>query len=182
MKKNIGTNLALYPTPLAVVGTIVNGKPNYVLVGHLGIIGHDRIMVSLSKTHYSNKGIKESHALTVNLVNEAMLPKADYTGCVSGSTTDKSEVFAYHTAETGAPILDESPVVMECLVDDIYETKGFESFICKIAAVYAEKSVLNENGKIDYAKLKPVLFEMPNYQYLRTGDVIGSCMKLHHSK
>ena len=71
---------------------------------------------------------------------------------------------------------------MECLVDDIYETKGFESFICKIAAVYAEKSVLNENGKIDYAKLKPVLFEMPNYQYLRTGDVIGSCMKLHHSK
>ena len=106
MKKNIGTNLALYPTPLAVVGTIVNGKPNYVLVGHLGIIGHDRIMASLSKTHYSNKGIKESHALTVNLVNEAMLPKADYTGCVSGSTTDKSEVFAYHTAETGAPILD----------------------------------------------------------------------------
>ena len=35
MKKNIGNNLALYPTPLAVVGTMVNNKPNYVLVGHL---------------------------------------------------------------------------------------------------------------------------------------------------
>ncbi len=58
MKKNIGNNLALYPTPLAVVGTIVNNKPNYVLVGHLGIIGHDRVMVSLSKTHYTNQGIK----------------------------------------------------------------------------------------------------------------------------
>ena len=46
MKKNIGNNLALYPTPLAVVGTMVNNKPNYVLVGHLGIIGHDRVMVS----------------------------------------------------------------------------------------------------------------------------------------
>lgn len=46
MKKNIGTNLALYPTPLVVVGTMVDGKPNYTLVGHLGIIGHDRIMVS----------------------------------------------------------------------------------------------------------------------------------------
>ena len=57
MKKNIGTNLALYPTPLVVVGTMVDGKPNYTLVGHLGIIGHDRIMISLANTHYSNQGI-----------------------------------------------------------------------------------------------------------------------------
>lgn len=39
MKKNIGNALALYPTPLVVVGTMVNGKPNWVLVGHLGIMG-----------------------------------------------------------------------------------------------------------------------------------------------
>ena len=43
MKKNIGAKLALYPTPLVVVGTMVNGKPNWTLVGHLGIIGHDRV-------------------------------------------------------------------------------------------------------------------------------------------
>ena len=73
MKKNIGNNLALYPTPLAVVGTIVNNKPNYVLVGHLGIIGHDHVMVSLSKTHYTNQGIKENRSLTINLVDEKML-------------------------------------------------------------------------------------------------------------
>lgn len=53
MKKNIGTNLALYPTPLVVVGTMIDGKPNYTLVGHLGIIGHDRIMISLANTHYT---------------------------------------------------------------------------------------------------------------------------------
>ena len=47
MKKNIGNSLALYPTPLVVVGAMVNGKPNWLLVGHLGIIGHDHVMVSL---------------------------------------------------------------------------------------------------------------------------------------
>ena len=180
MKENIGKGLALYPTPLVVVGTQVNGKPNYALVGHLGIIGHDRIMISLSQSHYTNQGIKASNALTVNIVDEGMLKKADYVGCVSGRTTDKSEVFAYHTAERGAPIIDESPVVMECFVDDVYQTNGFESFICKISAVHAEKNVLNESGKIDYTKLRPVLFEMPTYQYLRTGDVIGNCMKFNH--
>lgn len=175
MKKNIGNALALYPTPLAVVGTMVEGKPNYVLVGHLGIIGHDRILVSLAKPHYTNRGIKETHALTVNLVNEAMLPKADYVGCVSGHKNDKSAVFAYRTGETGAPVIDESPVVMDCTVVDVYETEGFESFICKIAAVYAEESVLTKDGKIEYRMLKPVLFEMPTYEYLLTGDVIGKC-------
>ena len=40
----------------------------------------------------------------------------------------------------------------------------------------AEENVLNEDGKLDYRTLKPVLFEMPTYEYLRTGDVIGKCM------
>ena len=50
MKKNVGSVLGLYPTPLVVVGAMVEGKPNWLLVGHLGIMGHDRIMVSLAKT------------------------------------------------------------------------------------------------------------------------------------
>ena len=33
---------------------MVNGKPNWVLVGHLGIMGHDHVMVSLAKPHYTN--------------------------------------------------------------------------------------------------------------------------------
>ena len=61
-------------------------------------------------------------------------------------------------------------------MDDIYETKGFDNFILKIENTYAEEEVLNENNKIDYAKLKPVLFEMPTYEYLRTGEIIGKCM------
>ena len=48
MKKNIGKNLSLYPTPLVVVGAMVDGKPNWTLVAHLGIIGHDHVMVSMA--------------------------------------------------------------------------------------------------------------------------------------
>ena len=62
-KKNLGSLLALYPKPMTVVGTEVNGKVNWLVVGHTGIIGHDRIMVSLSKSHYTNQGIKKSKKL-----------------------------------------------------------------------------------------------------------------------
>ena len=175
MKKQIGNMLALYPTPLVVVGTMMNGKPNWVLVGHIGIIGHDRVMVSLAKPHYTNQGIKANRILSINIVDEAMLSKADYVGCVSGSKQDKSEVFPYQADEAGVPLITAAPVSMSCTVEDIYETVGFESFICKITATYAEESVLTPEGKIDYRALKPVLFEFPTYEYLKTDDVIGKC-------
>ena len=48
------------------------------IVAHVGIIGHDRILVSMSDKHYTNQGIIESKKLSVNLVDKEMLPKADY--------------------------------------------------------------------------------------------------------
>ena len=137
MKKNIGNVLALYPTPAVVVGTEVNGKVNWLLVAHVGIIGHDQIMLSMFKKHYTNEGVKQTGKVSVNMVNEPMLERADYVGCTSGAKADKSNVFVYHIGEAGTPVIDESPLVMECV--------------------------------------KPVLFEMPNYTYLRTGETIGKC-------
>ena len=43
---------------------------------------------------------------------------------------------------------------------------------------YAEEAVLNTEGKIDYSKFKPVLLQMPTYEYIRTGDVVVKCMKI----
>ena len=176
MKKNIGSALALYPTPLVVVGAMVDGKPNWLLVGHLGIIGHDHVMVSLAAAHYTNRGIKETGKLSINIVDEALLPKADRAGCVSGSKEDKSALFDCLMDPAGVPTIADAPVTMVCSVEDVYQTKGFESFICTIDATYADERVLNEAGKFDYRALKPVLFEMPTYEYLRTGDVLGKCM------
>ena len=175
MKKNIGNQIGLYPTPLAVVGATVNGKTNWVLVGHLGIMGHDRIMISLAKAHYTNQGIKENGVLSVNLVDERLLPKADYVGSVSGANTDKSQVFNLTIGLSGAPMIADSPLVMECKVVDNYETDGFDNFVLSIENTHVEEQYLTEQGKIDYGKLKPVLFEMPTYEYLKTGEIIGKC-------
>ena len=85
-------------------------------------------------------------------------------------------MFAYTTGETGAPLLTESPLTMECSVEDIYETDTFESFILKIDHTFVEEDKLTEKGKIDYRKLQPILFEMPTYEYVKTGEVLGKCL------
>ena len=177
-KQNIGSVLALYPKPITVVGAEVDGKVNWLVVGNTGIIGHDRILVSMSKGHYTNQGIRESRKLSVNLVSREMLPKADYVGSVSGASVDKSEAFEYHWGENGTPVIDTSPLTMECDVVDIYETEGFDNFICSIANTYAAPDVLDADGKLDYTRLKPVLFEFPTYSYLATGEIIGKCLNL----
>ena len=111
-----------------------------------------------------------------------MLAKADYVGCVSGNNTDKSEVFEYTMGENAAPIIQMSKLSMECTVEDIYRTKGFENFILKIGHTYGEESILTEGGKIDYDKFKPILFEMPGYTYLKTGETAAKCMSMGKEK
>lgn len=177
-KKNIGSVVALYPKPVTVVGATVGGKVNWLVVGHTGIIGHDRILISMSKSHYTNKGIRETRKLSVNLVSHEMLAKADYVGGVSGADKNKSDVFEYHWGANGTPVIDSSPLTMECDVVDIYETEGFDNFICSVANTYAAPGVLDADGKIDCTQLKPVLFEFTTYSYLATGEVIGRCLNL----
>lgn len=176
MKKNIGAQLALYPTPITVIGTMNGDRPTWTLVAHVGIIGHDRILVSLASTHFINGVINEDKKLSVNLVNEEILPQADYAGSVSGAKEDKSKLFRYEMGEKGTPVISDSPLTMECTVVDVYKTEGFESFICTIDATYIEEDYLDGDAKIDYGKLKPVLFEFPTYEYLKTGEVLGRCL------
>lgn len=182
MKKNIGSVLALYPTPVVVVGAMDKENPTWTLVAHVGILGHDKILVSLASAHYINDKIKETKKLSVNIVDESILPQADYVGSVSGNNMDKSKVFPYEIGESKTPLIQQSPVSMECTVLDTYPTQGFDNFICSIDATYVDENHLDANGKIDYQTLQPVLFEFPTYQYLKTGDVLGKCLSFKDKK
>lgn len=84
-KKNIGAQLALYPAPVIVVGAMVEGKPNWTLVAHAGPVAHSHLMLSMVKAHYTNKGIRETKKVSVNVVDASWLKKADQMGTM-GST------------------------------------------------------------------------------------------------
>lgn len=179
MKRNIGTTLALYPSPVIVVGAMVDGKPTWTLVAHAGTMAHSHLMISLAQNHYINQGIRENKVLSVNVVDESWLVKADLTGTTSGHKEDKSDLFPYTVGNAGAPLVDEAKVSIECQVDGNYQLEGFDNFVCKIEAVYADEAVLNENCKIDYHVFKPVLFEFPTYEYFVTGGKVGDCAKMN---
>ena len=85
MKRNIGPKPALYPMPVIVVGAMNGDEPTWTLVAHTGIPSHSKIMVSLAGAHFINGCIRQTGVLSVSVVDESWLDRADFCGSVSGA-------------------------------------------------------------------------------------------------
>lgn len=178
MKKSLEGINVLYPTPTTIVGAIVNGKPNFITIAHIGIVNHARpylISMSLAKPHYTNDGIKENEAFSVNIPSEDLVIPTDYVGLVSGKKTDKSKVFeVFYGALENAPLIAECPINMACKLYDVYDTPTHDLFIGEIVETYADESVLKDDH-VDLARVKPLLFDMSSIKYWSIGQPIASC-------
>lgn len=178
MKQKLGGINALYPTPTVLVGAVVNNKPNFITIAHIGIVNHATphlISLSMGKPHYTNPGIKENKAFSVNIPSENLVVETDYAGLVSGKKIDKSGLFEIFYGELEkAPMISECALNMECRLYDIYDTPTHDLFIGEIVQTYADESVLTD-GKIDLAKVKPLLFDMNSVKYWSVGNAIAKC-------
>lgn len=181
MKNKLGGINVLYPTPTVLVGAMVDGKPNYITIAHIGIVNHARpylISLSMAKAHYSNAGIKENKAFSVNIPSENLVVETDYVGLVSGKKTDKSDLFEIFYGEVeNAPMIKECAINMECRLYDTYDTPTHDLFIGEIVETYADESVLTD-GKVDLAKLKPLLFDMSSVKYWSVGVALAGCWSI----
>jgi flavin reductase (DIM6/NTAB) family NADH-FMN oxidoreductase RutF len=178
MKRKIGNQNVLYPTPVTVVGALVNGKVNFLNIAHVGILNAGAphlISLGMGKTHFTNDGIRENKTFSVNILSQDRLVEADYVGLVSGAKTDKSAVFDTFFGELKtAPLITNCPLSMECRLYDTYNLKTHDVFIGEIVATYADDDVLT-GGKVDLAKVRPLLFDMSSVKYWSLGPAVGSC-------
>ena len=181
MKKNLGAVNCLYPMPITLVGAIVNGKPNYLTVAHVGIMNHAQptyITVGLGKMHYTNAGIKENKTFSVNIPSEDMVMETDYCGIVTGKNTDKAALFeAFYGELKTAPMIAECPVNIECKLYDIIDFPTHDVFIGEIMATYCDENVFTDNA-IDLLKVRPMLFDMGRRRYWKLGEPFAECWNI----
>jgi flavin reductase (DIM6/NTAB) family NADH-FMN oxidoreductase RutF len=72
MKKKIGNQNALYPTPVTIVGALVNGKTNFINIAHVGILNAGAphlISLGMGKIHHTNAGIRENKTFSINILS-----------------------------------------------------------------------------------------------------------------
>ena len=181
MKKKLDGINVLYPTPTTIVGAIVDGKPNFITIAHIGIVNHAKpylISLSMAKPHYSNIGIKENKAFSVNIPSENLVVETDYVGLVSGKKTDKADIFEiFYGSLEQAPMITACPINMACTLYDTYDTPTHDLFIGEIVETYADESALKD-GKVDLARIKPLLFDMSSIQYWSIGKPLAKCWNI----
>ncbi len=178
MKEKIGAVNALYPTPTTLVGAMVNGKPNFINIAHIGIMTSSCISLGMGKFHYTNAGIKESKTFSVCIPSENLVVETDYCGIMSGKNTDKASLFEVFFGELKtAPMIQQCMVCMECRLDRIVDFPAHDIFIGEIVQTYADESALSDNH-IDISKVKPMLFDMNSKKYWSLGGEIADCWSI----
>lgn len=178
--KPIGPVNALYPMPTTLVGATVGGKPNFLTVAHVGILNHGTpqyLSIGLGKAHYSNAGIHANGTFSICLPSEDLMAETDYCGIVTGKKTDKAALFDifFGILET-APMIRQCPVNMELKLHDVLDFSTHDVFIGELVQTYADDQVMAD-GKIDIARLRPLLFDMASVKYWRLGPSVGDCWK-----
>jgi flavin reductase (DIM6/NTAB) family NADH-FMN oxidoreductase RutF len=170
MKPNLGPRNALYPLPTTLVGVHVDGKPNYSAIAHVGVMAMHHISISMNVRHYSNAGILANRCFSVNIPSLDLLRETDYCGLVSGRDVDKSSLFSTFYGELdAAPMIAECAVNMECQLVRTLDFETHDVFVGRVVGTYCEERFLTD-GKLDLAKVQPLLFSMPDRGYWTVGE------------
>jgi flavin reductase (DIM6/NTAB) family NADH-FMN oxidoreductase RutF len=165
----------IVPMPAVLVGSVVEGKPNFMTAAFCGImnIKPPVIACGLSPTHRTSRGIEERGAFSVNVPSQDQVVVTDYCGIFSGEEVDKSTLFETFTGElAGAPMIASCPLTAECRLFESVPFKVDTLYLAEIVAVHAEEEVLTD-GKLDWGKVRPLIFTFPDSAYWSLGEQLA---------
>lgn len=168
----------LYPLPAVMVSCArPNEKPNIITVAWAGTICSSPAMVSISvrPERYSYDIIKETGEFVINLTTEKLVRATDYCGVKSGRDVDKFKEMHLtpgKASQVAAPIIEESPVNLECRVKEIVLLGSHHMFIAEIAAVDVDDRYMNEKGKFELNKSGLMVYSHGEYYGL--GKKLGT--------
>lgn len=175
-KKKMGNRPFLYPYPVVLVGTEVEGKANFITIAFCGIVNMNpgMLAIGMGKAHHSCKGLLSNRTFSVNIPSADMLEVTDYVGIYPGDKVDKSKLFAvFHGQLAGAPMIRDCPLNMECKVREVLDLGGLDHVvIAEIVETYVEERYLTD-GLPDVEKMKPVVFSMFDNRYWGIGEYLG---------
>ena len=180
MRKNFGAKPVCYPMPVYIIGTYnADGTPNAMNAAWGGISEETEISICVDSEHKTAENVAARKAFTVSMATAQYVTACDYVGIVSGNKEpDKFAKAGFHATNSefvDAPLIDELPMALECKLTS-YDPETCR-LVGRIVNVSADESVLNEKGKVDPMKLRPITFDPMNNAYLVLGEKVGNAFR-----
>ncbi|MCB6568044.1 flavin reductase family protein [Eubacterium limosum] len=167
----------LAPVPAVMVSCGTMEESNILTIAWTGIINSNppKTYISIRPERYSYKVIKETGEFVINLTTSSLVRATDFCGVRSGRDFDKFEKMALtkeSAAHLNCPMIEESPVNLECRVTEIIPLGSHDMFLADILAVNVDEQYLDERGKLHLDKAQ--LISYAHGEYFELGKKLGS--------
>ncbi len=177
-KVKMGPQTWIFPLPALLIGTVVEGKVNFMTAawGSIANAEPPMLCVAIRRSRYSRKGIEPGRPFSVNMASASQVREVDFCGIESGAKTDKVvkcgfSVF-YGTLDK-APLIQECPLNIECTVAHVVELGTHSLVVASIVETHVSESCLTD-GKLDVGKIDPLIYlTAPARKYVHAGMAAG---------
>ncbi len=166
----------LYPVPAVMVTVGDSNINNIITIAWAGTVNSDPAMVSISvrKSRYSHGLLMKHKEFVINLVTKKLAYAMDYCGVKSGRDVDKFKEMKLtrgKASAVSAPIIEESPVNIECKVKDVISLGSHDMFLAEVVAVSVDEKYLDEKGSFDLEAANLIAYSHGKYYTL--GEKVG---------
>ncbi len=167
----------LYPLPAVMVSC--GQRPseyNIITIAWTGTICSDPAMayISVRPSRYSYEIIKKSGDFVINLTTADLAEATDYCGVISGREVDKfkqTKLTPVAAKQVKAPMIKESPLNIECQVEQIVPLGTHDMFVAQVVAVHADEALFDERDRFCLEKCAPLAYS--HGEYFSLGEKIG---------
>jgi len=181
MKKVIDQKDLFIPLPVLVIGTYDElGNANVMTAAWGTLHDYGEVFICLSTNHLTTKNINKTKEFTVSFATKDTVAIADYYGIVSGEKESKvsiSKVHEYKSTTINAPLFEEFLASLECKVKKIEDDGQTTYLVGEIINVVADEQVMS-NGKIDFEKLQPIVFNASTNTYHVIGEKVADAFEI----
>ncbi|MGI6181475.1 MAG: flavin reductase family protein [Agathobaculum sp.] len=170
-----GALIAPVPPVLVTCGTAE--QPNILTVAWTGILNTvpPKTYISVRPGRFSYPLIRESGEFVINLPTAALVRAVDFCGVRSGRDTDKWKqmgLTAAPSSHLACPLLEQSPLSLECRVTQVVPLGTHDMFVADILAVDVDEALIDRAGKLHLDRAG--LLAYAHGEYFELGRKLGS--------
>lgn len=168
----------IYPLPAVLISCGSSPEDyNLLTISWVGTICTNPPMcyISVRPERHSYNIIKQTGEFVINLTNEDMAYATDWCGVKSGKDFNKFEEMKLTPVKgemVNAPIVNESPLCIECRVKEIIPLGSHDMFIAEVINVQANTKYIDpETDTFNLEEAKLIAYSHGHYYKL--GEEIG---------
>lgn len=172
MKKTIWkSGTFIYPLPAVMVSCGDMEKSNIITVAWTGIMNTNPAMcyISVRPERYSYNIIKETGEFAINLTTKGLAYATDWCGVKTGAKVDKfkeMKLTKQKAENIKCPLIEESPISIECKVKEIKELGSHHMFIADVLSIDVAEKYIDDKGAFDISKCELIAYANGGYYEL----------------